>query len=68
MIVNPSAFKKLGNIYECNNRIMEYLSITCRIFPIGYSGKRYFFRRDKELDNCLHKMPFNLKISSFLKK
>lgn len=61
MLVN---FNVVGNKYQCNRQVMEYLVFKCSLAPIGYEGDKYYFVRDKKLDNFLKKMPLHLKMIS----
>ena len=64
-IINPEILK---NYYKCNQAIMEYLLYDCLIPIMGYLNNEYYFDKTEELEQCLKKMPLDLKIIALFTK
>ena len=64
-IINPEILK---NYYKCNRAIMEYLLYDCLIPIMGYLNNEYYFDKTEELEQCLKKMPLDLKIIALFTK
>lgn len=57
----------IDNCFKCNKQVMEYLVFKCHLPLLSSDENSYYFATTDKLKEALKKMPFSLKIVSWVK-